>query len=258
MTGLASVTFRNLPAERIIALAKEAGLDGVEWGSDVHVPVGRIACAEAVFHKTAAAGLRVLSYGSYYRLSGRNGASDAFLPVLDTAAALHAPNIRIWAGDLSPGQVDGETMRRMSEELSAIGEMAKRKRIRISLEYHRHTLTETADSLLHLLGQAGCDNVYTYWQPDPDLTHMQRCAEIRKIRPHISNIHVFEWTKGDVRRPLEEGADNWKSYIDLANLSLESSAYLLEFVKDDKIDNLERDALVLRQWLQDTAIKPVR
>ena len=39
-TGVCSVTFRNLNVERIIELVVEAGLDGIEWGGDVHVPTG--------------------------------------------------------------------------------------------------------------------------------------------------------------------------------------------------------------------------
>ena len=33
-TGLTSITFRALPYDRIIELAKEAALDGIEWGGE--------------------------------------------------------------------------------------------------------------------------------------------------------------------------------------------------------------------------------
>ena len=39
-TGLVSVTFRQKSVEEIAALTAEAGLSGVEWGGDVHVPPG--------------------------------------------------------------------------------------------------------------------------------------------------------------------------------------------------------------------------
>ena len=38
--GLCSITFRSLDVATIIDLAVSAGLDGIEWGADVHVPVG--------------------------------------------------------------------------------------------------------------------------------------------------------------------------------------------------------------------------
>ena len=64
-TGIVSVTFRALAPEQVIALTKQAGLDGIEWGSDVHVPCGAgLRHAEHVGELTRAAGLSVLSLGS--------------------------------------------------------------------------------------------------------------------------------------------------------------------------------------------------
>ena len=36
--GLASIAFRHLSPEGILAAAKNAGLTYIEWGSDVHAP----------------------------------------------------------------------------------------------------------------------------------------------------------------------------------------------------------------------------
>ena len=47
-TGLCSVTFRSLPPREVVRVAAEANLDGIEWGADVHVPVGELATAEDV------------------------------------------------------------------------------------------------------------------------------------------------------------------------------------------------------------------
>ena len=41
-TGLCSVSFRKLTVEEIIAAVKDAGLDGIECGGDVHVPHGDV------------------------------------------------------------------------------------------------------------------------------------------------------------------------------------------------------------------------
>ena len=66
--GLVSVTYRRLPAEAVVRLAKDAGLACIEWGSDVHVPETDPAGARRVGEFTRAAGLSVASYGTYYRL----------------------------------------------------------------------------------------------------------------------------------------------------------------------------------------------
>jgi hypothetical protein len=39
-TGLVSITFRQLSPPAIIDLVRQAGLEGIEWGGDVHVPHG--------------------------------------------------------------------------------------------------------------------------------------------------------------------------------------------------------------------------
>ena len=65
--GLVSVSFRQLPAEEIVRLCAECGLEAVEWGGDIHVPHGDCATAEKVSGLTEAAGLRTAAYGSYYR-----------------------------------------------------------------------------------------------------------------------------------------------------------------------------------------------
>ena len=66
-TGLLSVTFRSLPFERIIDLTVQAGLDGIEWGGDVHVPPGELKLAERIGQAARGAGLVNFSYGSYWR-----------------------------------------------------------------------------------------------------------------------------------------------------------------------------------------------
>ncbi len=66
--GLVSVSFRSLTCEKIIEIAKKAGLRSVEWGGDIHVPAGDAAKAAEVYQKTADAGLTVAAYGSYFKL----------------------------------------------------------------------------------------------------------------------------------------------------------------------------------------------
>lgn len=43
--GLVSISFRNRTAEEIIEAVKNAGLNAIEWGGDVHVPHGNVSRA---------------------------------------------------------------------------------------------------------------------------------------------------------------------------------------------------------------------
>src|SRR5215212_11999351 len=101
-SGLVSVTFRPLAPREIVQLAAAAGLRGIEWGGDIHVPHGDLQAARAVRQITADAGLQVLAYGSYFRFQP----AAAFEPVLETALALGAPLIRIWAGSQPSAATD--------------------------------------------------------------------------------------------------------------------------------------------------------
>ena len=70
--GLVSITFRQLSAEKIVGLVSAAGLQGIEWGGDIHVPHGDVKRAEEVKRMTLDSGLEVSAYGSYYKFQEYN------------------------------------------------------------------------------------------------------------------------------------------------------------------------------------------
>ena len=247
MTGLVSVTFRELSPEEIIALAGQAGLDAVEWGGDIHVPAGELETAQRVGEATRAAVLKALSYGSYYRLLAQERPEEAFLPWLQTARALGAPNIRIWAGGRTPEEADAAYRQAAAAELKHLCALAREEGLTISLEYHRGTLTQTAQSALELLKAAGSQNLSLYWQPNPDIPHEKNLEELRAVKPYLSHLHVFHWRNpNNTRYPLAEGAQEWRAYIEAAG---KEHGYLLEFVRDSAVPQFQEDARTLLHWL---------
>lgn len=249
MTGMTSVTFRKLPVESIVSLVKAAGLDGIEWGGDIHVPQGDAEKAKFAGEATEKAGLTVLSYGSYYRLCTGSDPTKEFAPVLNCALELKAPVIRIWAGGTSPDAADEAYYRRAADETRIICEMAARYSIEVCYEYHRHTLTQTCESALRLLKMAGSANLRTYWQPNPDLSHEENCRELKSILPFLQKIHTFHWGLGDTRHRLSEGVNEWLDYIAAAREGGADPDYILEFVKDDSPEIFAQDAETLRGML---------
>ena len=239
MTGLTSVTFRDLTVSEIVQLAVKAGLDGIEWGGDIHAPAGDTDTARKIKEETLNAGLRVFSYGSYYRLSGNAGWKDELTAVLKTAAALEAPIIRIWAGGKGSAETPPQLRDVLTQNLRDSCRLAEEYGLQLALEYHRNTITDTAESTLELLGQADCSNLSTYWQPNPDLSYDTHFQEINTLLPYISNIHVFNWEKGNVRLPLGEGGEVWEKYIQLLGTGRD---YIMEFVKDDSQTQFIQDA----------------
>ena len=140
-TGLTSVTFRKAQPLDIVRLVTQAGLAGIEWGGDIHVPHGDIARAQDVRQMTHDAGLEVSSYGSYYRV----GCEDNPVPfeqVLDTALALQAPVIRTWAGDRGSKEASPAWWQQVSADAQRIAALSSKAGVRVAFEYHEETLTD--------------------------------------------------------------------------------------------------------------------
>lgn len=240
--GLASVTFRALSPAAVIDVAVGAGLQGIEWGADVHVPPGDLVRAREVAKRTIDAGLRVASYGSYYRAGQGTSNQVDFEAVLETAVGLGAPTIRVWAG---PAEFLA-----VVEDLLRIGELAAPAGVEIGTEFHEGTLTETAASAATLI-DAVAHPVRTYWQPPHDQTDDERRVGLTLLGHRVSNLHVFHWTRGEdgqIRRPLAEGR-GWSRFLETAGRLPGDRWALLEFVAGDDPGHLRADATVLKSLL---------
>ena len=145
--GLVSITFRNLSPQEIVDLVVKAGLSSIEWGGDIHVPHGDIAQAKKVRQQTLDAGLSVAAYGSYYRIGVSEGKGLPFASVLESAVALGAPTIRVWAGEKGSAETTAVERAAIVADAIRIAELAQAQNVAISLEYHGGTLTDTRDSV---------------------------------------------------------------------------------------------------------------
>ncbi len=246
LPGLCSVTFRKLPAGAVIDLALAAGLSGIEWGGDVHVPAGDEKTARDTARRCRDEGLAIPSYGTYIR-AGATDPQQHISPVLDSAAALGATNIRIWAGDKGSAAADGGQRKRVADAVRECAAAAEPHSIRVSLEYHRNTLTDTLASTIDLLAEVDHPNCFTYWQPVPETPADIAVAELRDLSDALSHLHVFHWLSGNVRRPLAEGETFWNRAIEGPSGGQWTGARyaFLEFVRDDDPEQFAADAAVL-------------
>ena len=268
-TGLCSVTLRALAIGDVAAVTAAAGLESIEWGGDVHVPPGDMEAAESARAATAAAGLRVASYGSYYRCHGD------FDAVVASARALGAPRIRIWAGDVASAGASAAHWESVARAARDAAEQAAAHGIEVAFEFHGGTLTDTAESVLALLGAGAAPRedgaagrpvasrgpvvprgdgaaaragairgpvaprgdgaaarpapIRSYWQPPQDLPDEDALAGLRSLLAHVPAVHVFSWWPGATRRRLAERASLWRAAFELFT----TGDALLEFVPDD-------------------------
>jgi sugar phosphate isomerase/epimerase len=244
-SGLVSVTFRQLAPREIVELAATAGLRGIEWGGDVHVPSGDLQTARAVRQLTSDAGLQVLAYGSYFRFQ-----PDApFEPVLETAVALGAPLIRIWAGSRPSAETDAAGRAAIVAESRRIAQLASQAGVTVAYEFHANTLTDTTASALALL--EAVEGMRTLWQPPHEIGLAAQLDSLRAILPWLANVHAFAWRgAAHERLPLADGAELWQAVLDILPNTGRDHAVLLEFVAGDDPRNLLRDAATLSAWLE--------
>ena len=250
-SGLVSVTFRQLTPERIVQLVAGAGLDGIEWGGDVHVPHGDVERAREVRTMTAEAGLEVVSYGSYYRAAHSEPAE--FDGVLASAVELRAPLIRVWAGGAASEEADEQYRRTVVEDSRRIAELARQEGIGIAFEFHANTLTDTNESALNLFQSIEHDNIGSYWQPITHATVQYRIEGLKNIMPWLRHLHVFQRNADNGRVPLAEPEAEacWRHYLQTVLDAGGDHFAMVEFVKDDAPEKFLRDAEVLRRWLDE-------
>ncbi len=246
--GLVSITFRGLNCKEIVELVKKARLYSIEWGGDIHVPQGALKKAEEARKMTEDAGLMTAAYGSYYRVGCeliKTGERADFEKTLATALALNAPVIRVWAGDRDSAEADSSWRKKVIEETRKIADEADKENMAIAFEFHGGTLTDGNESCLELLEEINRPNVTTYWQPPAEKDKNYRLEGLNMLLPRLSNVHAF-YSEDRERRPLAEGTEEWKDYIDVIKKAEGSRHIMLEFVKHDSPEQFMEDAETLK------------
>ena len=244
-TGLVSVTFRKLDPVEIIKLVKTAGLTAIEWGSDVHVPQDDPERAAAIGTLTREAGIRVASYGSYYRPGVHT--PEEFEPYLKAALALGAPVIRVWAGNKGSADASPADRESVISCTQAICDMAVAHNVTICYEYHNGTLTDQIDSAMDAIAAINRPNMKLYWQYNPSLSREENGNALRRVLPYLQTVHAFAMDASLTRHPLAEAAADWQTYKAILAESPADRPVLLEFVEGDDPEAFLRDAKTLAE-----------
>ncbi|MFS0911811.1 sugar phosphate isomerase/epimerase family protein [Microbacterium sp. 179-I 3D2 NHS] len=244
--GLCSVSLRMLDAEHVAELAARAGLHTIEWGGDVHVPPGDLERAAKVARLTAATGLRSCSYGSYFRAGG----DEPFTPALDTASVLGVDRVRVWAGWVSSAAATGPEWTTVVSRLRDAVDEAGERGIRLALEFHANTLSDTAEATLRLLSHVDRAALSSYWQPPVGASGRRAIEGYRALAGRVSALHVFSWWPAQERLALDARSGLWQPLLaEAASSARPPEDALLEFLPGDDPSLLAREAATLRRYL---------
>ena len=225
--GLVSVSFRNLSCEEIVKLCIENGLTSVEWGGDIHIPAGDIAAAEEAFALCQKSNIEIAAYGSYYRVCKNETVNPPWEKVVETAAALHAPIIRVWICEHGSEEVSDDEFQRAVKECREICDIAQKQNITVCCECHPNTLTDNYIYTVKLLKQVDRPNFKLYWQPNQHKSIEYNLEAIRSMKDYTLNVHTFYW-EGINKLSLSCGVSIWKKYLEA--LGDVTPRFLLEFM----------------------------
>lgn len=236
--GLVSVSFRSYSPEQILTAMKDAGLNYIEWGSDVHVPPEK---AEEIALLQKNYGIACCSYGTYFRL-GVTPMEE--LPAYIAAAKLLGTDIlRLWCGNKNSEEYTEEEKAFLFRACREAGAIAERNGVTLCMECHNKTYTNKKEAALELMQAVGSESFRMYWQPNQHRTEAENLEYARLLSPYTEHIHVFNW-KGKDKYPLQDAKALWQKYLDCFDAD---RALLLEFMPDGKLETLKTEAGALRE-----------
>lgn len=241
--GIASVTFRNKTPAQVVEIAEKTGVGYIEWGADVHVK--NISEAEKVKKLCSSKGIKISSYGSYYRTG--KGSRDEWENILKIAHTMGAESIRIWLGDKNSEDTDEKEYRELLDELDFLCTAAEKYSLLVCPECHDNTFNNNTYAFLKLKSDLNKNNFRTYFQSryfryDYDIDRIEKTFDF------IENVHISY--RDLVREQRFRKKD--RNYLDrLLKKLLEmnfSGIIMIEFTKGAKDKNFIKDIEKLRSY----------
>ena len=183
--GLCSVTFRKLPAEKIVDIAVRNGISYIEWGADVHVK--NLNDAKAVKELCDKNSIKISSYGSYFNSAIYS--EDEWTRVCEIAKTMDAESIRIWLGKKNSEDTDEEYYSLLLSNTKKMCDIAKSFGLLVCPECHDNTFNNNTDAILKFINDLQRENFRTYFQ-----SRYYRMAydidRIERTHPYIKDVHI--------------------------------------------------------------------
>ena len=203
--ALCSIAFRERLLEYALDLAADVGFQGVEiWGREPHISqefdANRVA---AVRRMGAERGLEVPVFGSYLRLGATNanqGGDVSLKDVLQTAAELGSPIIRVWASDVGSAEADEATWRSTVREVREAAASVAKMEMVLAAEMHSNTLADTGKSARRLLEEVDSEGFALNFQPSSRPEEESAMERLEAVLPAVVHVHAQNYAPLGERR----------------------------------------------------------
>lgn len=243
-TGLCSVSFRKNTAEEIVEAVASAGLDFIEWGSDVHAPHDGTKNLQNIAALCDRYGIRCSSYGTYFRI-GQTDLAELH-GYISAAKLMGTDRLRLWCGVKGSAVTDENEKKELFANCRKAAKIAEDEGVTLAMECHSWTYTDTAETIVELMEEVDSDNFRMYWQPSQYRTFEENVRHIKLTGKYVKDIHVFNWEK-DYRYPLADAVSQWQEYLSHID---GDHTLLLEFMPDDSIESLAAEAEALHSIIK--------
>jgi sugar phosphate isomerase/epimerase len=248
--GLSSQALLTKSPSEVLALAKAAGLDGVEWAGEAHVPTGDGAAQDRVLMETLRAGLTVASLSSLYRATPGAEQGLGFESLLAGAVRLQAPVLRVYAGALPSERLAPAEREGLQGELRRLGDLAGARGVTVCLSLGRNTSLDGYAAAAAMVGGAAHPFVRLAWEPLPGVEAAKATAALESAARGVGLLLAKRSDREGRGGPLSEEGEAWRRRLE-AYRSGEGDPSMSRFVLlgrlgEDDEGRLREDAAFIR------------
>ena len=211
--GLCSGACITRDIQGVIAAAVAARLDAVEWAADLHIGPGAVKVAGETMIATLMAGLTTASYATLYQAGGEDEGGARFNALLQTAATLQAPNMRIYAYAEHRTASETERIEALASELRCLGDRAAEKGVTLCLSMGRGTYLDGYERAFGLVEATKHDFVRLAWEDLPGARAESATASLED-KSRLAELLVARCAGRDGKaRSVEAEKDAWRSRL---------------------------------------------
>ena len=252
--ALASAALSGESPETILQTALDAGVNGVEWSADGFLEQGDMAAAGDLMMKPLRAGLCSVSYASLFRFGIHDHGS--FSKVLETAAALHAPMVRVWTGPRGVGtgflDDDGRANGDFADEIFRLADKAGEQGISLCFGFAKGSILDSYDSAVRLFASLDHPFIKLVWELLEGCGFDTARESFAALSGRIGMVLARSGDGQDCCGSLAENAEDWLEYLDAFDEQGGSPDMvrhvLIRCFKDGKAARLADDASHIATW----------